>query len=225
MSAYQRFLPRDGTRRSAYATAEVAEAAEVQAHQRPATAEALLKPAEVRLPDLSLQQASAVVQQRQALEISELQQLQQFQQQPAPTIAGPVSDLIEDLHRVESSASTPAGWTDGVALLRGIPPPRAYPAHAWQHLIADAETFLDRWAATAYRLGWPGWELFGCHRRAPWYRIDGMGLVLLLDGASLAALTATEAVIRTASGAHQTRRRKPRDPLTEAERCLIWELA
>ena len=40
----------------------------------------------------------------------------------------------------------------------------------------------------------------------------------------LAALTATEAVIRTRSGAHQTYRRKSADPLHAAERCLVWEL-
>ena len=50
----------------------------------------------------------------------------------------------------------------------------------------------------------PDWELFGCHRRAPWGRIQGMGLVLLLHGDQLAALTASEAVIRRPSGAHQT---------------------
>ena len=38
---------------------------------------------------------------------------------------------------------------------------------------------------------------------------SGMGLVLLLRGDELAALTATEAVIRTPAGAHQTYRRKP----------------
>ena len=75
--------------------------------------------------------------------------------------------------------------------------------------------------AQAAALGWPGWELFGCHRRAPWGRIQGMGLVLLLHGDQLAALTATEAVIRTPTGAHQTRRRKPADPLHPAERCLV----
>ena len=77
----------------------------------------------------------------------------------------------------------------------------------------------------AAALGWPAWELFGCHRRAPWGRIQGMGLVLLLRGDELAALTATEAVIRTRTGAHQTYRRKPRDPLHPAERCLVWELS
>ena len=88
-------------------------------------------------------------------------------------------------------------------------------------------TFWGTWYAAAgfLQFGWPGWELFGCHRRAPWGRIDGMGLVLLLHGDQLAALTASEAVIRRATGAHQTWRRKVDDPLHPAERCLLWELA
>jgi hypothetical protein len=73
-------------------------------------------------------------------------------------------------------------------------------------------------------LGWAEWELFGCHSRAPWGRIQGMGLVLLLQGDEIAALTATEAVIRTRTGAHQTYRRMTADPLHPAERCLVWEL-
>jgi hypothetical protein len=79
------------------------------------------------------------------------------------------------------------------------------------------------WGTQAASLGWQAWELFGCHRRAPWGRIQGMGLVLLLRGKDLAALTETEAVIRTPTGAHQTYRRKPANPLHPAERCLIWE--
>jgi hypothetical protein len=104
-------------------------------------------------------------------------------------------------------------------------PPRTYPGHAWQQLVPDAERFLGEWAAQAAVLDWPTWELFGCHRRAPWGRIQGMGLVLLLHGRELAALTATEAVIRTGTGAHQTYRRKPHDPLHPAERCFAWELS
>jgi hypothetical protein len=117
-----------------------------------------------------------------------------------------------------------AAWADGIARLGAMPPPRTYPAHAWQQLIVDAERFLDGWAQQAAALGWPTWELFGCHRRAPWGRIQGMGLMLLLRGDEIAALTATEAVIRTRTGAHQTYRRKPCDPLHPAERCLVWEL-
>jgi hypothetical protein len=51
-----------------------------------------------------------------------------------------------------------------------------------------------------------------------------MGLILLLRGDLIAALTDSEAVIRTHTGAHQTYRRKPADPLHPAERCLVWEL-
>ena len=119
---------------------------------------------------------------------------------------------------------TIAAWAAGVSSLRAMPPPSNYPQHAWEQLIVDAERFLDDWAAQAAALDWTTWELFGCCRRAPWGRIQGMGLVLLLRGDEIAALTATEAVIRTRTGARQTYRRKPADPLHPAERCLVWEL-
>jgi hypothetical protein len=120
--------------------------------------------------------------------------------------------------------ATVAAWAAGVARLRAMPAAPNYPQHAWQQLIVDAERFLDDWAAQAAALDWPTWELFGCHRRAPWGRIQGMGFVLLLRGDAIAALTATEAVIRTQTGARQTYRRRLRDPLHRAERCLAWEL-
>ena len=77
---------------------------------------------------------------------------------------------------------------------------RDYPAPAWRQLMIDAERFLDLWGAQAASLGWRGWELFGCHRRAPWGRIQGMGLVLLLRGKKIATLTATEAVLHAGIG-------------------------
>ena len=73
-------------------------------------------------------------------------------------------------------------WRRGVERLGSMSPPPGYPEHAWTQLLADAERFLDSWGIQAARLGWPAWELFGCHRRAPWGRIQGMGLVLLLRG-------------------------------------------
>jgi hypothetical protein len=121
-------------------------------------------------------------------------------------------------------AGVPAVRLEGVARLTTMAPPRTYPARAWQQLIVDAERSVEDWAVQATVFGWPGWELFGCHRRAPWGRIQGMGLVLLLHGDPLTALTASEAVIRRPSGAHQTWRRKAADPLPAAERCLVWEL-
>jgi hypothetical protein len=140
-----------------------------------------------------------------------------------PSPCGPLWPLPGFL-RVSAPEGVPAEWIQGVALLRDAPAPRGYPQHAWQQLIPDGERFLERWGAQAASLGWQGWELFGCHRRAPWPRMQGMGLLLLLRGNELAALTDSEAVIRTQTGARQTHRRKPFDPLHPAERCLIWEL-
>ena len=110
-----------------------------------------------------------------------------------PKLAQPATDALT--HCTIPSVEI-ASWVAGVARLTTMPPPRTYPAHAWQQLIVDAERFLSDWAPQAVALGWPEWELFGCHRRAPWGRIQGMGLVLLLRGDEIAALTATEAVIR-----------------------------
>ena len=142
-------------------------------------------------------------------------------------VQNPASEGLKRQHAgyVLAPEGTPTEWTKGVALLRDAPAPRGCPQHAWQQLILDAAAFLERWAAQAVAFGWQDWELFGCHRRAPWGRIQGMGLVLLLQGDEIAALTATEAVIRTRTGAHQTYRRRPADPLDPAERCFVWELS
>jgi hypothetical protein len=129
-----------------------------------------------------------------------------------------------DSGMLPSIPDVPAKWIQGIVRLGGLAPAANYPAPAWQQLIVDAEGFLERWGAQAARLDWQDWELFGCHRVAPWHRIEGMGLVLLLRGRELAALTGGAAVIRTATGAHQTYRRKPRDPLDPRQRCLVWEL-
>ena len=141
-------------------------------------------------------------------------------------VQGPASERLKRLHPslVSAPDGTSTGWIAGVALLRDAPAPRGYPQHAWQQLILDSERFLERWGAQAASLGWRDWELFGCHRVAPWGRIQGMGLVLLLRGRELAALTKSEAAIRTTSGARQTYHRKPRDPLDPRQRCLVWEL-
>jgi hypothetical protein len=125
---------------------------------------------------------------------------------------------------VAAPMGAPAVWARGVARLDEMSCPAHFPAARWAQVVTDAAAFLQEWAEAADRLGWLTWELFGCHRRAPWGRIQGMGLILLLQGDEIAALTATEAVIRTPTGAHQTYRRRPADPLHPAERCLVWEL-
>jgi hypothetical protein len=73
--------------------------------------------------------------------------------------------------------------------------------------------------------GCRAWELFGCHRRAGWGPMQGVGLVLLLRADEIAALTATEAAIRTRTGTRQTYLGKPCGALDVAERCLLRELS
>jgi hypothetical protein len=128
--------------------------------------------------------------------------------------------------RLHEHATTdvPGNWIDGIARLADMPAPAKFPATSWAKVVADANEFLETCAATAHRLGWQDWELFGCHRQARWHRIQGLGLVPLLQGKTLVALTSTEAAVRTRTGAMQTFRRKQSDPLYPAERCLIWEL-
>jgi hypothetical protein len=69
-------------------------------------------------------------------------------------------------------------------------------------------------------LGWGPLHLFGCDRERPWARIDHAGLIWLLGGHKIVALTADTAVIETATGARQTYRRVA----IEADQAVLaWE--
>jgi hypothetical protein len=78
----------------------------------------------------------------------------------------------------------------------------------WQQAVKDADNFLATWGEQAHALGWTARELFGLHpvpeRPAPSYsrlsRYDETGLVWLLRGRAVVALTATEAAIQGAAG-------------------------
>jgi hypothetical protein len=61
-------------------------------------------------------------------------------------------------------------------------------------------------------LGWGPHDLFGRDRDRPFARIDRAGLLWLLNGDKLVALTADTATIETRTGARQTYRRKPSEP-------------
>jgi TubC N-terminal docking domain len=130
----------------------------------------------------------------QELRAHKAEVIDHLQHARGPKLAQPATDPLTDgtVPPVELVAS----WVAGVARLATMAPPRTYPAHAWQQLITDAGRFLDGWAQQAAALGWPDWALFGCHRHAPWGRVQGMGLVPLLHGRQLAALTAMEALVR-----------------------------
>jgi hypothetical protein len=124
----------------------------------------------------------------------------------------------------EASAAVPRAWIDGLERLACMSCPAGYPPAAWGRAVADAKQFMDRWAAQAATLGWRDWEVWGVHRRSPWHRLEGRGLVPTLRGSKIGALTATEALIVKPNGARLTFRRRTHGPLHPSERALLWQL-
>ena len=93
----------------------------------------------------------------------------------------------------------------------------------WETLKTDAVGFLERWGAQAARLGWATLDVFGVNAVRPFERLDAAGLIRLLDGRSILALTASEAVIEAPPYARQAYRRKSASQVT-ARRCALWEI-
>lgn len=102
-----------------------------------------------------------------------------------------------------SSDYLPAAWIDGVARLRTMDIPDCFSAERWRHIVDDADAFLKQWGVTAANLGWSAHDLFGVHPAAPAVRFDAMGLIPLLHGNPVIALTETTATLRGNSGSIQ----------------------
>jgi hypothetical protein len=121
---------------------------------------------------------------------------------------------------VEYDGNIPHVWAEGFARLAPEHPPGDVPPRRWLRFIDDVGQFLDHgWAKTAAALGWGPYDLFGCDRDRPFARIDCAGLLWLLNGDKLIALTENTATIERRIGARQTYRRKPSGP----GRALPWE--
>lgn len=103
----------------------------------------------------------------------------------------------------------PAEWAQGIADLLAMPPHPDWPEVRWKVLQDDALMILKAWAAQAHALGWTTLDLFSVHANAPRARLDGMGLVPLLDGRLVAAITADSAII-SGRGGHALVFHKPR---------------
>jgi hypothetical protein len=83
--------------------------------------------------------------------------------------------------------------------------PPAYIEEArWRLAVADGKRFLAKWGAQAEAMGWTSADLFGLHavpdKPHPSYnrlsRYDATGLIWLLEGRSVVALTEATATIR-----------------------------
>jgi hypothetical protein len=97
----------------------------------------------------------------------------------------------------------PLSWSEGVARLRAMEIPDCFSAARWRYIVDDAAAFLNQWGATAANRGWSIHDLFGVHPAAPTVRFDAMGLIPLLHGDPVVALTETTATIRKVSGSIQ----------------------
>jgi len=123
---------------------------------------------------------------------------------------------------VEHDGNIPRAWAEGFARLHPDCPPADVPAKRWVRFVDDVGRFLDSpFCAVAAALGWGPLDLFGCDRERPFARIGQAGLLWLLNGDRLLALTENTATIAIKTGAQQTYPRKPSEP----GRVLAWELA
>ena len=86
-----------------------------------------------------------------------------------------------------------------------LKPPVLVPIERWRQCVQDGSKFLARWGEQAEALGWTSADLFGLHtppeRPHPSYsrlsRSDATGLVWLLQGRPVVALTADTAAIES----------------------------
>jgi hypothetical protein len=123
---------------------------------------------------------------------------------------------------VEYEAGIPRAWAEGLARLDPDRPPPGVPPKRWLQFVDDCGLFVDSpFCAVAAALDWSSLDLFGADRKKPFARIDQTGLLWLLNGDRLIALTENTATIETRTGARQTYRRKPNQP----GRVLAWEFA
>ena len=122
---------------------------------------------------------------------------------------------------VEFDAGAPREWAEALARLDPARPAADVPPLRWLQFIDDCGRFLDDgWAARAAALGWRPLDLFGCEPERPLVRHDHAGLLWLLNGRRLLALTASSARIETATGSVSYYRM----PNAAGQIVLPWEL-
>jgi hypothetical protein len=110
--------------------------------------------------------------------------------------------------KVAPAADVPAEWIVGVDRLETMPSPAVVHPDRWRKVVVDAYRFLDQWGGQAAALGWTTLDLFGVHPTHPIARVDHAGLILLLHGDELLAMTAQTARIGAQAGAVMTYQRR-----------------
>jgi hypothetical protein len=122
---------------------------------------------------------------------------------------------------VEYDGGIPRAWAEGFARLHPDRSPGDVPATRWVQFINDVGGFLDGpFCVGATALGWGPLDLFGSDRARPFAHVDKAGLLWMINGGRLIALTAQTATIERRAGIRHTYRRKP----GQLGQVLAWEL-
>jgi hypothetical protein len=73
----------------------------------------------------------------------------------------------------------------------------------WKQALNDAPAFLSEWGTQAEAHGWTAEDLFGLDESAPLARYDRMGLIWLLKGRKVVALSEDAATFDSALVFHR----------------------
>jgi hypothetical protein len=122
---------------------------------------------------------------------------------------------------IEHDGGAKRVWAEALARLDPAKPPCDISPKRWLRFIDDCARFLDDgWATHAEALGWGPLDLFGCDRTKPFARLDRAGLLWLIDGGKLLAVTGATAALSAPGGGRLTFYRRH----LETGGVLAWEL-
>ncbi len=105
------------------------------------------------------------------------------------------ADAFTERAAIIEANGIPRAWAEGFATLCAKPCPSSYAPQRWAQLMDDGGRFLDTWGRQAAALGWMAVDVFGVSPDAPETAYHGMGLVPLLTGRKVVAITADTARI------------------------------
>ncbi|MEQ9691789.1 MAG: hypothetical protein RLO48_18880 [Bauldia litoralis] len=88
-------------------------------------------------------------------------------------------------------------WSRAFAFIDPDTPPNGFPERDWRTIHRDGLLFLSLCRPQAAELGWTTIDVFGVHRNAPTANYAAMGLVPVLRGAIVVAMTAVQPKSRT----------------------------
>lgn len=153
----------------------------------------------------------------QPLPPSLVQQLRQYKAQIAELLDEP----LQERTAIITANGVPEEWAAGFARLCVMAKPAGYSGRRWEQLVNDGGLFLDHFGGQAAALGWRAVDVFGVHPNVPATATHCMGLVPLINGGQVLAITADSARLQTPLGAIQTFQRRLAIP---PNAIALWEL-